>query len=170
MELPRSPEAIKLDKETIAGVPRGMLYAAFALIIASIVLAYAGKHYLPSNMHTDEQTLVASRAIRFVDALDGAVLVYDNTTNEQIYRVPPGSGGFVRGSMRSLARGRHQRGVGADVPFYLIEWQNGIVTLDDSTTGSHIVLNAFGHTNLDAFAILLPQNAPARIRAEHAAE
>ena len=72
----------------------------------------------------------------------------------------PGTGGFVRGVMRGLAHERKVRGIGAAAPFRLSEWQGGRLDLEDTATGRHIDLEAFGTTNRDAFLQLLHPQRP----------
>jgi putative photosynthetic complex assembly protein len=144
-------------ESTLPGPPRPVLIAAACLIVMTIIMAVIGRSRPHSYAADGEVVPVATRSLRFVDALDGSVAVYDARSGAEVGRVAPGTGGFVRGAMRGLARGRHQRGIGAEVPFYLTRWQDGVVTLDDSSTGSHLVLNAFGSTNLEAFQRFLPR-------------
>jgi putative photosynthetic complex assembly protein len=131
------------------------LIAAGLVIAFTITVAAIGRTRPRSYVADGEAVPVETRALRFVDASDGGVRVYDAKTGALAGTVAPGTGGFVRGAMRSLARGRQQRGIGADVPFYLTRWRSGLFTLDDSSTGSHVVLNAFGPTNRDAFVRFL---------------
>ena len=94
---------------------------------------------------------VATRALVFSDLPDGAVGVYDAGHHQTL---PPlaGSGGFVRGALRALARQRRLDAVGFDVPFYLARWPDGRLTLDDSATHNHLELRAYGTVNEAAFA------------------
>jgi putative photosynthetic complex assembly protein len=140
----------------VPGPPRAILMAAGAMIVLTIVLAAIGHAQHRTYIADGEVTAIMTRPLRFVDASSGAVDVYDARSNGLVASLPPATNGFVRGTMRSLARQRHLRDVSADVPFYLTRWQSGTVTLDDSSTGSHVVLNAFGPDNLAAFARFLP--------------
>jgi putative photosynthetic complex assembly protein len=141
----------------VPGPPRPILMAAGAMIVLTIVLAAFGHAQHRTYVADGEVTPVMTRGLRFVDASSGAVDVYDAQSRALVASLPPATNGFVRGTMRSLARQRHLRDVSADVPFYLTRWQSGTVTLDDSSTGSHVVLNAFGPDNLAAFARFLAQ-------------
>jgi putative photosynthetic complex assembly protein len=69
--------------------------------------------------------------------------------------VDPGTNGFVRGTLRALARGRRQADLGRDIPFRLAAWRDGRVMLQDTATGREVELNAFGDTNKDVFLRLL---------------
>ncbi len=46
------------------------------------------------------------------------------------------------------------------IPFHLTRWSDGRLTIDDTATGQLIELEAFGHTNEDAFARLLDLSPP----------
>jgi putative photosynthetic complex assembly protein len=69
--------------------------------------------------------------------------------------LPPGTNGFVRGVLRGLARERRRQEIGQQPPFRLTLWDDGRLSLEDETTGRRIELEAFGPTNLAAFARLL---------------
>jgi len=78
-----------------------------------------------------------------------------------LYIVEPGIGGFIRATMRGMARERHREGIGEETPFTLTRWTDGTVSLQDSTTGRTINLDAFGPTNAEAFARLFNDRAAA---------
>ena len=64
----------------------------------------------------------------------------------------PETNGFLRGTMRGLARQRVRQDADRDIPFRLTEWADGRLTLEDPTTGRMVEMEAFGSTNEDAFA------------------
>jgi putative photosynthetic complex assembly protein len=97
----------------------------------------------------------ASRDLRFYDRADGAVVIEDASGAEAAI-VEPGSGGFIRGVVRGLARDRKARGLGPEPVFRLTRWSDDRLTLEDTATGRRLELTAFGPTNKDAFAALLP--------------
>jgi len=145
-------------------MPRPFLIGAGALVVFSIALAAGGRLMRgdgparPAALALDGSVTraVDTRALRFVDALNGGVLVYDAASDRVIDSVAPGSGGFVRGSMRGLAGERRRRGIGPEVPFTLTRWSDGRLTLEDAATGVHLNLDAFGATNRAAFEVFLP--------------
>ena len=59
--------------------------------------------------------------------------------------------------MRSLVHERRIRGIGRGTPFELIEWQNGALSLRDTTTGKSVELASFGADNRAVFAAMLKQ-------------
>jgi putative photosynthetic complex assembly protein len=88
--------------------------------------------------------------VRVIDASDGTV----------IDELPPGTNGFVRGTLRSLVRARRAADVGSDTPFSLRETETGRLLFHDSATGREIDLRAFGPTNAGVFRRFLEQDSP----------
>ena len=103
------------------------------------------------------------RELIFVDAANGDVLVQDARSGERVARFA-GEHGFVRGTLRALARERSRRGHGAQAPLLLVAQKDGRLTLSDPLTGERIGLEAFGASNLAVFAALhpLPVASPAQ--------
>jgi putative photosynthetic complex assembly protein len=102
-----------------------------------------------------ETASVESRPLRFQDMRDGSIQVTDARTGQVAASVEPGTNGFIRGTLRGLARERKRRGIGIEPPFTLTRWADGRLSLEDPTTGRVIALDAFGPTNGEAFAQLL---------------
>lgn len=149
---------LHIDEETTTGnsaVPKGALILAGAFALTVIALAAVARL---SNVGTLGQQsnaqMVASRALVFTDRPDGSIGVYDAQHQQQLDNVS-GTGGFVRGAMRALARQRRLASVGPEVPFYLVKWSDGRLTLDDSSTKNHLELDAYGKSNLASFEELL---------------
>ena len=94
------------------------------------------------------------RTLRFVDQPDGSIQVIDTTTGADVHNFQ-GEQGFVRGTLRALARGRRLQGMGADQPFELIAHDAGRLSLRDPATGATIALESFGSTNIGVFARLM---------------
>lgn len=134
--------------------PRGVLIGAAAMIAFAIAAAalYRGTDFAPELRPT---AAVDSKALRFEDRSDGAVVVLDAGTGREIAVLAPGAEGFVRATLRGLARERRSRDIGAEAPFQLTRWADGRVTLLDPATGRTVDLAAFGPTNAEAFARLL---------------
>jgi putative photosynthetic complex assembly protein len=105
------------------------------------------------------------RALRFVDQPDGGIAVIDGRTGELV-RSFQGEQGFLRGTLRALARERKSRGLGSEEPFQLIARTDGGLTLFDPVTQQRVDLESFGPTNAGAFAPLLtagPADAPTAV-------
>ena len=141
--------------------PRWPQRVVFAMIGLALAGAVAGRLSGPRPV---EQTgsVVAARDLRFADRADGAVVVTDAGTGQTV-DVLQGEQGFIRATMRGLARARHSEGIGSSAPFRLQAWTDGRLTLDDAETGRHLELQAFGSLNVAVFARLLPL-APAADR------
>ncbi len=150
---------IHIDEEVTsgnAGVPRGALLIAGAFAVVVISLAAVARLANTGTLgQQSTATAVASRALIFSDLPDGSVSVFDVQHQLQMEPLPTGNGGFVRGALRALARQRRLANVGPEVPFYLVKWSDGRLTLDDSATANHLELKAYGATNLASFEQLL---------------
>ena len=123
-------------------------------IIGIVLLAVGGRQPRSVEVRGAEQP-ASERLVRFEDASDGSVVIRDAQNMMVLARFPVAEGGFVRGSIRALARERRQEGQGREAPFRLAAWSDGQLTLDDAATGRRIDLTAFGATNAGVFSRLL---------------
>ncbi|GAB5348289.1 photosynthetic complex assembly protein PuhC [Alteriqipengyuania sp. 357] len=144
---------LKVPLALIAGI------AVLAILLAaSVSFGLVGRDAVPQASRIAAGTQeTARRSLYFHDAPDGAVLVSDAATGEAIARVEPGTGGFVRSTMRGLVLVRKRAGIGPDTPFELTGWEDGGLTLSDPATGESRELVGFGESNRAAFAVLLEQ-------------
>ena len=78
-----------------------------------------------------------------------------------IAELPSGQQGFVRATVRGLARARRARGLGAEVPFTLEQRASGQLLLIDPLTGQEIDLWAFGSLNAQPFTEFLQSHSSA---------
>ena len=149
-----NPRADMIPRSTLIGA--GAL-VAFALASASVVrLANIAPAASPVLLRERAHIApIKSRALRFVDRADGAVVIVDARGGTAAVIAPGQKTGFVRGVMRGLARERHAHGIGEGPPFTLTLWQDGELSLVDTATGRAIELTAFGTTNRATFAALL---------------
>jgi len=136
--------------------PLGALIGAAALIGFSLLAVTAVRISGIGRAESPPPPAMESVDLRFEDRKDGAVAVYEDRGDKVVDVLAPGSGGFVRGVLRALARERRSRGAMETVPFRLSRREDGRLTLEDLSTGRLIDLKAFGPTNADAFARLLP--------------
>jgi len=127
--------------------------AGLAVISATLFLV-GGRQMRSVDVRGAERPAV-ERLVHFEDAPDGSVVIRDATNSLVLARFPVAEGGFVRGSIRALARERRQEGQGREAPFRLAAWSDGQLTLDDAATGRRIDLTAFGATNAGVFSRLL---------------
>lgn len=146
--------------------PRSLLLGIGVLLSATLLLvALARSNGVGLMMTRDIEpaaqaaTVQREVALRFADREDGAVVVTRAADGAVVAVLESGSGGFVRGVMRGLARERRMHGIEAKPPFLLTQWSDGRLTLRDTATDRLIDLGAFGQTNLGAFAQLLRPEA-----------
>lgn len=141
-----TPHSFQIPRPVLAGMWGLVLFA-----MASVLL------WRLSGLEQKAQYtgVVASRDITVKDGQDGSVLLLDAGNGAAIEILDPGTSGFVRATLRGLARERKRSGSGPEAPFRLTRWQDGHLTLDDLDTGRRIDLGAFGVTNAQAFARLM---------------
>ena len=128
--------------------------AVGCMITVGLAGAVIGRITGPTS-EPERGTAVATRDLRFEDRADGAVLIYDARATTP-FDVVQGQNGFLRGTLRGLARTRRSEGLDSSKPFHLAAWSDGRLTLDDPATGRHVELEAFGSSNAAVFAHMLP--------------
>lgn len=89
-------------------------------------------------------------ALRFEDGPQGEVVVLDASDNHEVTRFE-GEQGFLRGTLRALARERKRRDIDSGPSFQLLAHPQGRMTLKDNATGQQIDLASFGPSNLAVF-------------------
>jgi putative photosynthetic complex assembly protein len=110
----------------------------------------------PSASRAAQHVGVAQeRMLRFADQADGTVLISDAKSGEAVSVIGFGKGGFVRATMRRLAKAREAAGAGSEAPFRLVRWQNGALSLIDPVTGKQAEIYGFGGDHVRAFADML---------------
>ncbi len=140
--------------------PRGALIGAGLLIAFTIGLVAVWRlgGIEPVAAVDSPDSGLASVALRFRDRPDGGVAVYEagaSAASGPVALFERGEGGFVRGVLRALTRGREARGIGREQPFRLVRRRDGALVLEDPATDQKIVLQAFGPTNVESFERLL---------------
>lgn len=143
------------------GLPRGPLIAAALLVAATIVAVAAVRVTGVGAYHEPDAAAVAVAEFHFVDRADGSIEVLDARSGALVQRVEPGTNGFLRGTLRGLARERRRQEQGPEAPFRLIGRADGRLTLEDPVTGRRVDLESFGPTNAAAFARLMGAAPPA---------
>ena len=126
-----------------------------ALLLA-VLLAVGWARWQGVGLRFADAPTTWSRDLQFVDTTDGDVLAVDAASHQSVARFS-GEQGFLRGTLRALARERQRRGVDRSAPLQLLGRQDGRLTLLDPATGQRIELEAFGPTNAAVFASLQPQ-------------
>lgn len=136
-------------------VPKAWLISAIALVLFSLAAVTTVRLTGVGGTKMTLPAAVESRDLLFEDGKDGAVLVYDARDRQLIDTLAPGTNGFVRVVLRGLARERRLGDVGKEPPFRLTRFENGQMTLQDTSTSKQIDLVAFGSSNAEAFARLM---------------
>ncbi len=138
-------------------VPRWTLRAMFGMAALSIVIAFlapmvGGKQ----KVATIGTTPIAVQALlHFEDRAAGRVAVVEASSGQTIATLFPGSFGFIRTVMRSMAHARLKLGRDRTPPFRIARTVDQRFFVDDPETGKSIYLNAFGLTNAKTFGALL---------------
>lgn len=138
--------------------PRFALVGAALVIVVTIVTA-AVIHSIGIDTYPPRAAAVATRDLRFEDRADGSVAVVNAPDNSLLQVLAPGTNGFLRATLRGLARERRIDEADKTAPFRLTAYADGRLTLEDPSTGRRVDLEAFGQTNVQAFArLLLPRS------------
>ena len=149
--------------------PPPIVGAACLLAATLIAVAVLRWSHAPADS-TPQAAVVAQRDLRFTDLPGGAVEITDVHHPGYAQRLAPGvqSDGFLRATIRALARERKRDGGNDLTPFRLSALADGRLVLEDLATGHEVDLEAFGPTNAGRFAQLLaapphqPQPLPRR--------
>lgn len=139
--------------------PRLPLFTALALIAFAILAAAFGSITGIGRVGVESGEPRAIRDLIFVDQPGGIIEVKDARTNALIQSFGVGEGGFVRGAMRGLGQDRRLRNAGPEVPWRLILWEDGRLTLADTATATRVDLLAFGRDNARVFANFLDEGS-----------
>jgi len=143
----------------LAPFPRGPLLGAMLLVVTALVAVAIVRLTGIGAAHTADAPAVLVRDFRFEDRPDGSISVIDAADGRQVELVT-GANGFLRGTLRGLARERKRQGVGAEQSFRLTGRADGRLTLEDPATGRRVDLESFGPTNAAVFAQMLMAKAP----------
>lgn len=137
--------------------PKFPLYSAAALIATSLLLVVFVRTTGAGEVRTPQTAIQAERLLRFADQADGSIVVQDAATDRVVENIAPGTNGFLRGTLRGLARERRREGIGQTDAFRLSGRSDGRLLLEDPMTGRLIDLGSFGPTNAGVFARLLTE-------------
>ena len=141
--------------------PRAPLVAAGTLVVLALVVVALVRITGVGVVRVPDAPAVETREFRFADRSDGSIDVLDARANRVVDTVAPGTNGFLRSTLRGMARERKRSGIGEEPPFELVGRADGRLTLIDPSTKRVIDLESFGPTNAAVFARLLPP-APQR--------
>lgn len=129
------------------------LFAAGAAVAVAIAVT-AGVRLSGVSINEPDAPVFMKRTLQFADRSDGGIDVTD-TQSHRLVETVTGQSGFIRGTLRGLARERRREGIGPSVPFELIAHTDGRLTLLDPSTARRVDLESFGPTNLAEFVRLL---------------
>lgn len=131
-------------------IPRKALLAG-GLVLAAIVGAIGTARLAGVDIAEPDAVTVVERTLRFVDRPDGGIAVVDARSGRTL-DVMQGEQGFLRGTLRGMARERRRNGLDDSTPLSLLARADGRLTLVDPSTGRRIDLESFGPTNAAVFA------------------
>jgi putative photosynthetic complex assembly protein len=148
--------------------PVGALWGAAGLIGISLIAVFSvraglveGRPTAPEVRAANQVAILKERQFLFSDREDGALVISDAGTREDVVVLEPGSNsGFIRGVMRGLMRERMLKEADRQSPVKVTEWADGALTLTDIATGRIIELGSFGPDNRRAFAAILAGEQP----------
>lgn len=136
-----------LQQQQSLSRPMALIGVALVAVVVAIGLA----RWSGLDPRTPDAAVQWQRSLQFTDLPDGDIAVLDATLHTPVARFS-GEQGFLRSTLRALARERHREGIGADAPFLLIGRTDGRLTLLDPATEQRIDLESFGPTNAALFA------------------
>jgi putative photosynthetic complex assembly protein len=137
-------------------VPLWQVFAVGALLVAVLAATVLSR---PTPGEFDARRAGRAQSsvdLRFEDRADGGVSVRRADDGSEVAVLAPGTEGFMRATLRGLARERRRDGLGPEKPFRLTAWAGGGLGLEDTATGRVLDMRAFGPTQAEAFARLLP--------------
>lgn len=127
---------------------------AIGVMLVSILTGVTAVRLSGESISAPDAAAVATRELRFEDRPDGSIAVIDAASGTQIEAIV-GEQGFIRGTLRGLARERKRQGIGQEIAFQLVGRADGRLTLHDPATGRRVDLESFGPINAGAFVRLL---------------
>lgn len=150
--------------ETTGGgpIPTRVLIGAGALIGFVMLAVTVGRNEGVGLTRMPPASPVRSLVLRVEDEADGSIALRDAASGALVAAVQPGEDNFIRATLRSFGQARLRAGLTREPPFRLTRFTDGSLTLDDTATGRSVNLGAFGATNAQAFARLMPDAGAVR--------
>ncbi len=144
---PMTEEEIRQARHKAMSPPAPFLYAAFAMVALTIVLAAAWRYWLDPGEGNTGVTVVQSQAFRFVPVGGGGLDVRLMPDDRSLTIVDGNLSSFLQGMVRSLGRQRQVDQADMEAPYRVTYWSDGRLTLDDPATNTSIALQAYGLDN-----------------------
>jgi putative photosynthetic complex assembly protein len=138
-------------------IPKSVVIFFAGLIAASVIFVTIARLNGSGQGIQASAPIALTRTLLFEDRKDGSVGIWEPNKRDAMTILPGGTNGFIRATMRGLARERKRMGEDMSKPFQLSSHTDGTLTLNDTATGRMIDLGSFGVTNAQDFARLLPQ-------------
>ena len=143
-------------------IPTPVVIAAACLMAFAILFAGFGRLTGFGRVESPASTPYWTLQLRFEDRPDGSIAVRNADRGDVFAVIAPGTGGFVRATMRTFAQARKNDDLGAQIPFKLVRWRDGAITLEDTATNRSVELDAFGVDNAGAFAKMFAEREASR--------
>ena len=157
-------QAAPKQQPTRALFPRGVVIAYGLLIGVSLAGVFGVKLLMPGGDEPAAYSIVETRALRFIDQLDGSIEVRAVADGRQVGMIAAGEDGFVRSTLRGLTRERKRFGADLAAPLELVHRADGSLILIDPATHVSIDLGAFGPSNVASFAAYMTLTGGATAR------
>ena len=147
-------EDLRIPREAIIAAG---LFLAFVVAMASAVsLGYIAPSGNPELSRSAANVAPAQqRRLLFADTANGGVMVTDANNGEQVITIPYGDSGFLRATVRGMAKRRLAAGGTANEPFILTRWDNGALSISDPVSGHSREIIGFGDNQTASFARML---------------
>lgn len=133
------------------GLNRPMAWIGVMLLAMLVAVGLA--RWSGLDPRTPDAAVQWQRDLQFRDLPNGDIAVVDHRTGQPVAQFS-GEQGFLRSTLRALARERQRERLGQEAPFWLIGRTDGRLTLQDPSTGQRIDLESFGPSNAAVFASL----------------
>jgi len=141
---------------TVPLMAMGLVIASSLALAISTSVGIFERQAVPDQVRAERGVMSTdTRSIQFSDAADGSVVVSDALSGQELARFPQGEGGFVRATARAMVSNRRLHKLGPAVPFELIQWDNGSMTLRDTQTGRPVELASFGSKTHEIYQDIL---------------
>lgn len=127
--------------------PKGVLYAAGALVLFSLTVAFVGRATGIGTQSLPVADAVQVFEVRFVDHGAEGLEMRSARSGELLSVLRTGEDGFIRGLLRSMNRTRKLEGQAQDAPFQFTRWSDGRVSVHDPSTDDTIQVMGFGATH-----------------------
>jgi putative photosynthetic complex assembly protein len=127
--------------------------AWIGVVLLAVLVAVGLARWSGLDPRSPDAAVQWQRALHFADLPGGDIAVLDAESRQNVARFS-GEQGFLRSTLRALARERQREKITAEAPFLLIGRTDGRLTLLDPATGQRIDLESFGPSNAAVFASL----------------